>query len=87
MVSIELPQPRRQPRPSAEARSSAEGWSPADELAALETVWASLCQDAASPAPSVQLPVISLPSSSRQGDGRSLRQRRRLSVDTSRIAS
>ena len=94
MVTIELPQPRRQSRSSGEARSSgevpssAEGWSPADELAALETVWASLCQDAASPAPSLQLPVISRSSPSRQGDdGRPQRQRPRPRIDTGRIAS
>ncbi len=88
MVTIELPQPRRQSRSSGEVRSSAEGWSPADELAALETVWASLCQDAASPAPSLQLPVISRSSPSRQGDdGRPQRQRPRPRIDTGRIAS
>jgi len=87
MVTIEIPQPRRQSRSSGEARSSAEGWSPADELAALETVWASLCQDAASPAPSLQLPVISRSSPNRQGDGRPQQQRQRLRIDTGRIAS
>jgi hypothetical protein len=88
MVTIELPQPRRQSRSSGDVPSSAEGWSPADELAALETVWASLCQDAASPAPSLQLPVISRSSPSRQGDdGRPQRQRPRPRIDTGRIAS
>lgn len=86
MVTIELPQPRRQSRPSGEVRSAA-GWSPADELAALETVWASLCQDAASPAPSLQLPVISRSSFNRDGEGRPLRQRQRRRNDTGRIAS
>lgn len=87
MVTIELPQPRRQSRPSGEARPSAAGWSPADELAALETVWASLCQDAASPAPTLQLPVISRSSLNRDGEGRPLRQRQRRRNDSGRIAS
>jgi hypothetical protein len=85
MVTIELPQPRRQSRSSGEALSSAEGWSPADELAALETVWASLCQDAASPAPTLELPVISRSNPSRAADGRRQRQPRR--IDSERIAS
>ncbi len=88
MVTIELPQPRRPARPSGEVRSSStEGWSPADELAALETVWASLCQDAASPTPSLQLQVISRSSPNREGDGRPLRQHQSRRIDTGRIAS
>ncbi|MEA5411744.1 hypothetical protein VB737_08195 [Synechococcus sp. BA-120 BA3] len=86
-MTIELPQPRRQSRPSAEARSAAEAWSPADELAALETVWASLCQDAASPAPALQLPVISRSSPIRGGDVRPVRQRQSRRIDSGRIAS
>ena len=86
-VTIELPQPRRQSRPSAESRSSATGWSPADELAALETVWASLCQDAASPAPSLQLPAMSCSSLSRDAERRPLRQLQRRRNDADRIAS
>ncbi|MCP9796737.1 hypothetical protein [Cyanobium sp. Lug-B] len=83
-MTIELPQPRRQNRPSGEARPSATGWSPADELAALETVWASLCQDAASPAPSLQLPVLSRSSLSRDADRRPLRQVQRRGNDADR---
>ncbi len=87
MVTIELPQPRRQSRPSGEGRSSAAGWSTADELAALETVWASLCQDAVSPGTSPQLPVISRSSLDPDGDRQPLRQRQRRRIDTGRIAS
>ncbi|KAF0652196.1 hypothetical protein L107_14942 [Cyanobium sp. Copco_Reservoir_LC18] len=83
-MTIELPQPRRQNRPSRETGPSATGWSPADELAALETVWASLCQDAASPAPSLQLPVISRSSLSRDPDRRPLRQLQRRGNDADR---
>ena len=98
-MTIELPQPRRQSRSSGEALSSgearssgevgssAEGWSPADELAALETVWASLCQDAASPAPTLELPVISRSNPSRAADGRPQRQRQPRRIDSERIAS
>jgi hypothetical protein len=87
MVTIELPQPRRQPRPSGEGPGSSAGWSPADELAALETVWASLCQDAASPTPSLQLPVIARSSFGHAGERRPLRQRQRRREDPGRIAS
>ena len=93
MVTIELPQPRRQARPSgevhssSEVRSSAEGWYPADELAALETVWASLCQDAASPTPTLELPVISRSNPSRAADGRTQRLRQPRRIDSERIAS
>ncbi len=54
-----------QPRPESLAGQCSDappvdaGWSPADELAALEVVWDSLCQDAASPVASLQLPRIS----------------------------
>lgn len=87
MAMIELPQPRRQPRPSGEGRSVPAGWSPADELAALETVWASLCQDAASPAASPQLPIISRSSLDPDRDRRPLRQRQVRREDSGLIAS
>ncbi len=86
-MTVELPQPRRQPRPSGDVSSTAEGWSPADELAALETVWASLCQDAASPAPTLELPVFSRSTPSRAAVGRSQRQRQPRQIDSERIAS
>lgn len=81
VVTIELPQPRRQPRPSA------ADWSAADELAALETVWDSLCQDAARPAATLQLPVLSRSLLSRDGGRRSLRRLQRRRSESGRIAS
>jgi hypothetical protein len=59
-MPIELPQTHHQTpgplRPGSGGRAGALGWSEADELAALETVWDSLCQEAAAPRPVVQLP-------------------------------
>jgi hypothetical protein len=64
-MPIELPQTHHQTpgplRPGPGGRAGALGWSEADELAALETVWESLCQEAAAPRPVVPLP--DLPSS------------------------
>ena len=69
---IELPMFRHpsQPRPESPARQLSDappadagsidaGWTPTDELAALEVVWDSLCQDAARPVASLQMPKIS----------------------------
>ncbi|KEF41928.1 MAG: hypothetical protein ER33_08680 [Cyanobium sp. CACIAM 14] len=39
-----------------EERIEVPGWSEADELADLDTVWASLCQEAAAPRPAGQGP-------------------------------
>jgi len=97
---IELPQPRRQspsrlqglPTQSSgvrlgDAGSSALGWSPADELAALGTVWESRCQDATSPGTPLQLPNLPSPGQARGGVQRSLRQRNRLTGANGRLAS
>ena len=97
---IELPQPRRQspsriqglqPQSSGvrpvDAGSSAPGWSPADELAALETVWESLCQDATSPGSPLQLPNLPSPAQARGGPQRPLRQRNRLTDTNGRLVS
>ena len=50
---------QRSDAPPVDAGAVDSGWSPADELATLEVVWDSLCQDAASPVASLQLPKIS----------------------------
>lgn len=91
---MEHSQPRR-PSPSlplTQLTSTDRGWSPADEVAALDEVWASLCQDAAVPAPALQLPVISRSGLRRDADRRPERQilRRRNDADRNdddRIAS
>jgi hypothetical protein len=69
------------------AGSAAGGWSTADELAALETVWESLCQDAASPAPSLQLPNLPSTSLNRASAQRPLRQRNRLGAAPGHLVS
>lgn len=97
---IELPQSRRQSQPRfqglshqcsetlpALARLAEVGWSPADELAALETVWESLCQDAASPALSLQLPNFPSTSLNCASAQRPPRQRDRLADTPGRLAS
>jgi hypothetical protein len=97
---IDLPQPGRQSQPrrpdlsphgaeplAAESRSTELGWSPTDELATLEVVWESLCQDAASPVTSLQLPTIAPTTQARAGGQRPLRQRNRLVEDQGRLAS
>jgi hypothetical protein len=97
---IELPQPRRQspsrlqglPTQSSgvrlrDAGSSALEWSPADELAALETVWESRCQDATSRGTPLQLPNRPSPRQARGRVQRSLCQRNRLTGAYGRLAS
>jgi hypothetical protein len=90
---IELPQARRRSQPSlpslprqpfeallAEAHSAELGWSATDELAALETVWESLCQDAASPA-------ALLPAAHYLQHSPGMQQRYRLAEALGRLAS
>ncbi|MCP9901137.1 hypothetical protein KBZ09_10980 [Cyanobium sp. Cruz CV11-17] len=72
---------------TGEPGSAALGWSPADELDALETVWESLCQDATSPGAPLQLPSLPSPGLARGGAQRPLRQRNRLAGANGRLVS
>ncbi|MCP9931694.1 hypothetical protein KBY82_12975 [Cyanobium sp. AMD-g] len=96
----ELPQPRLQfqswpqgmarrcsEAPPAAARLASMGWSQADELAALETVWESLCQDAASAGTALQLPSLTRAPKPPVGGQRPQRQRNRLAEISRRLAS
>ena len=96
---IELPQPRRRSQPSlpslpqqssrafpAESQRAAMGWSPADELAALETVWESLCQDAATSATSRHLPSFTSIPVARSSVQPPQRQQNRLAESPGRLA-
>jgi hypothetical protein len=97
---IELPMFRHpsQPRPESPARQLSDappadagtidaGWSQADELAALEVVWDSLCQDAASPVASLQMPKISRTTPAPVDRQSPLRQRNRFTEGPARLAS